>query len=408
MLENTKFSFFQKCIVSLSSIGLGFIPSYISPTIYEISKKYIPGEVSKNQSDLFVSLPFIFSVIGIYASRYIKEEYFRKILICANIAVGFFWFLLYYLKGSNFNFGIAIRCVHGVFYGLLFSLLSSFLRKITYKDSKYTFIYILHVGISFGYVLCYTISSFFDYRVSAFIFGLLNMAFASLLAFVPTIKYSPDRGYCNFDSRTVAFSISLFLFQQLSGAQVILISAKSIIGQANTSIDPGILSGLVALPVFIVSLSGKIIIKNKNLKKRWITSSLGCSTALTLLYFRKSVTNYYTTTTFIGVLTLLISYSLGLSSIPYLMIIKLSTEGELFDSYNLCIIFNNIFIFFTLYFTNIISDANESRNILIFMSCTLVSAVYGLYFDLVNMKPDEEKHEEDVDMGAHFPTEELI
>jgi len=179
----------------------------------------------------------------------------------------------------------------------------------------------------------------------------------------------------------------LGMAQQLSGSQAVLQYAQMIFDQANSNLEGKYLTMILGAVQLVCSVVCMMIIDRSGRKPLLIISSIGsaCSTAMVATYFHLQY--YYVDTSNItllpvtGVILYVITYSLGLASLPFTMASELFPTNVKALGNMIGMMTLNIAAFIVTKLYLVISEsAGMHTPFWIFTACSLASTIFTLLY----------------------------
>jgi MFS family permease len=332
-------SLFYSIILMLSSLNYGFSMAYSLPGTDCLKQDYKmrhPGLKDQPVALDYFSTGFLASaiigpVITCLALRFVGRRILTFILALLSTL---FWLIFVAVQFHPFQLAITLRCILGVIVGAGSCLNPLYMVGLSQESTGF-FGSLNQIGISAGFVFCYTCSPALGCQGLAGLAAGINFLLVLLVWLIPESPGISEEKPGILDIKNDLLSanwlfwlfvcVMVMVFQQMSGINMIIMNLTSLFTRqtADTDIDENVASALASVAQVLSGILGSFLIDRWGRRIIWVVSLA----LITLTDFAYAIFSRFTDPgssliwpSLVIIFLFLFGYGLGVGPIPWFLV----------------------------------------------------------------------------------------
>jgi MFS family permease len=358
--------------------------------------------ISSGQWSLFTAATSAAAIAGPLITGVLLRWVGRRPLTFVYSVCGtFFWLLFLAVKANTFTLGIVVRSLCGLLNGAISALSPLYLVEISPPESTGFFGTLNQLGISFGWVVCYTaaIPLDSDWRALAGIGAAVPALLAVLVWFIPESPalaelkdaHGPGEHASTICAKKWLWWLfvcgMLMLFQQTTGINIVLMYLTSFFGGDDSGSDFSLLaSALSSIAQVIACLFGAFLIERIGRRMMWFVSLLGIGVtdllyAISRINADQSGERWPNWVVIVIIFVFIFCFGLGAGPIPWFFVPERFPTALRATGMAIIATLNWVFAFVLIEIREVVSHAlNQWPAFVAFAVLSFGGAVFGLFF----------------------------
>jgi MFS family permease len=384
----------------LSSLNFGFNMAYSLPGAQGLSDEYEAAfpHIRKALS-YFTTGSLASAIIGPVITCVAMRFVGRRILTFVfAILSTIFWLIFLAVSGAHIWLAIALRCILGAITGAGSCLNPVYMVELSLVNSTGFFGSLNQVGISAGFVLCYTCAPALQWRGLAILAAAINFLLVLLVWLVPESpalseeKLSVPELKPNLLTATWLFwlfaCVMAMVFQQTSGINAIIMNLTFLFTRKSgqSDMDANLASALASVAQVISGIIGSFLIERWGNRLIWVLS-LALITLTDLAYaviLSRLGDSAPMWLCLVIIFLFLFGYGLGVGPIPWFLVPQTFPPSSVAVPMAVVSCTNWVLAFLIVQFRDeVIFDKDSHVNwpvFLVFGLASFVGTIFGFFF----------------------------
>ena len=399
-------SIFQLSPVLLGSLSFGTLTSFagIALQSYEIEYPEIADEKNQNLISWFSDGPRLSGALGPFILNFFIDKLGRRMsLSIVSFCCAICWFLLLFMSGGNLKFGVIIRTIQGLFWGIIACLNPVYVSELAPYHLQGLFGSLHQLFIILGICLNNILGVSLKWRELIYFGGIINLLLSGVVFMAPespaTIRMKKEVYAMNeslLEKKYVLVTISsavMLFFQQFSGINAILGNLSDMMSSSGMNLHPNIQSALSTLAQFIACGVACFLMDDLGPRALWNFSSFLCLVCLLCYAIARVIESSAHWIPVLCIFIYCLAFGIGQGPCPW--VIFPNSYPDKIRYIGCCwMMFSHWICSFIVTYCHpiILASVGEFYAFIIYSICCFGSLIYGVIF-----LPKKDNHDRDQD-----------
>lgn len=379
-------------VISLGPMLMGFIAAYTSPTGKDIRDRHHLSD-SDFRFSFYCSIAFLSAALGPFVTKFLLNIFKGKrknTMFVMSVFTTAAW-LLNCLTKINIYAGWVTRFLLGLSLGMYSSISAMYLIEIAPKEYAGFYGSLNTISAFIGQSIISFLRPFIDYMGYNYLCAAVALFLSISICFIresplitssPLIQETEKEKVSIFQMKYLKgliIGIIIMFIQQFSGVNGILANLADIFRQAGLNFNPNYQSGLSILFLLASNFACSVMIDKLGSRFQFI---LSCSVSFfgTFIMGLNDKYKWSNILPLICIFTYNIGFGLGLSSIPWLMVLDLFDDQVRETGNTICVVSNWCMAFLiVMVFPMMVSSIGMFGSMLLFAAVCAAGVLFGVF-----------------------------